>query len=86
MKYYRVLFTNTYVDTMGDTHTIEGALSCEGYQEISDDMSSVGRFLDLNGNTLVIPEVQEMRITSKTPVEPNFAKPLIAADLSLKVL
>lgn len=48
-------------------------LVCQAYQELTDDGAMVVRYLDLNGNELVLPGVTESRVVNSEYVTPGWA-------------
>jgi len=48
-------------------------LNCEAYQDI-DIRGIVTRYLDLDGNVLVLPETTESHVVDANPSLPNWAQ------------
>lgn len=47
-------------------------LECQAYQEI-DESGVVQRYLDMDGNELVLPKITESRVLNEDYVIPEFA-------------
>jgi len=67
MQYYKAVLTNTYLDSEGQEHAIAGALAMDCYIELDVDGNGYLRYCAVDGETIVIPSVQEIRIVDTNP-------------------
>lgn len=73
-KYLEVQLMNKYKDTDGVEHVIPGALDMQVYQVVSDDGTAHIGYVDLTGQEITIPEVQESRVLNQQYVTPEFLR------------